>query len=368
MTRAPRLAAVAAAVAAALLLAGCDSHAEKPKAAAPRAVLATVVHAEPAAPVRSLSGTIRARVESDLGFRVGGKVIRRLVDAGAVVAAGQTLAELDPVDLELQMRQAQADLAAATTARQSAANELRRIETLHRSGWSTGSDYDRQRTLAEEAEGRFVRAQRAVELSARAVTYGTLRADAAGVITAVSVEPGQVVSAGQTVFRLAHLDGREAAVAVPEALVDSARHGHARVTLWALPGRSWPATLRELTPAADPATRTYAARFAIPAADRSDSASEIMLGMTATVEITTDARPVIRVPLAAILDEGHGPTVWVVDPHTGTLTSRPITIDRYAGNEVLVSAGLADGETIVAMGAQKLDAAQRVRVVSRLPS
>lgn len=366
MTRAPRLAAVAAV--AALLLAGCDSHAEKPKAAAPRAVLATVVHAEPAAPVRSLSGTIRARVESDLGFRVGGKVIRRLVDAGAVVAAGQTLAELDPVDLELQMRQAQADLAAATTARQSAANELRRIETLHRSGWSTGSDYDRQRTLAEEAEGRFVRAQRAVELSARAVTYGTLRADAAGVITAVSVEPGQVVSAGQTVFRLAHLDGREAAVAVPEALVDSARHGHARVTLWALPGRSWPATLRELTPAADPATRTYAARFAIPAADRSDSASEIMLGMTATVEITTDARPVIRVPLAAILDEGHGPTVWVVDPHTGTLTSRPITIDRYAGNEVLVSAGLADGETIVAMGAQKLDAAQRVRVVSRLPS
>jgi RND family efflux transporter MFP subunit len=368
MTVFARAALLAGFAALPLALGGCDSHAEKPQAAAPRPVLATVVHLEPAAAVRSLPGTIRARVETDLGFRVGGKVVRRLVDNGQVVAAGQPLAELDPIDLQLQLRQAQADLLAAATARQTAANELHRIETLHRAGWSTGSDYDRQRNAADEAIGRYDRALHAMELAARAVQYGTLRADAAGVVTAVSVEPGQVVAAGQTVFRLAHLDEREAAVAVPEVMLDAVRQGHARVTLWAVPGRSYPATLRELTPSADPATRTYAARFTIPDAARTDQAAEIMLGMTATVEITADATSVARVPLGAVLDQGHGPLVWVIDPATGGLTARPVTIARYTGNDAIVGAGLHEGDTIVAIGVQKLDAAQHVRVVSRLPS
>jgi RND family efflux transporter MFP subunit len=349
-------------------LAGCDSHAEKAAAAPARPVLATVVHLEPGAAVHSLPGTIRARVESDIGFRIGGKVVRRLVDNGQVVTAGQALAELDPIDLQLQLRQAQADLVAAATARQTALNELHRIETLHRGGWSTGSDYDRQRSTADEAVGKYDRALHAVELAARSVDYGTLRADAAGVVTSVSVELGQVVAAGQTVFRIAHLDEREAAVAVPEGMLDAVRRGHAQVTLWAVPGRSYPARLRELTPSADAATRTYAARFTIPDAATKEQAAEIMLGMTATVSISEDAAPVARVPLAAILDEGHGPAVWLVDPATGVLTRRPVTIDRYAGNDAVVSAGLTEGDTIVSMGVQKLDAAQHVRVVSRLPS
>jgi RND family efflux transporter MFP subunit len=345
-----------------LALAGCD---ERQEAAAPppRSVLATVVHLEPASPARTLPGTIRARVESDLGFRVGGKVIRRLVDAGQVVRPGEALAELDSIDLHLQLQQARADLASAATARETAQRELDRQATLRRAGWSTSSDYDRQKTSADEAAGRYDRAAQAVALAARALDYGTLRADAAGVITSTGAEPGQVVAAGQTVLRLARLDEREATVAVPEALVDAARNSIAEVTLWALPGRRYRATLRELSPNADAATRTYPARFSL-----SDAPPEVMLGMTATVTLTADARPAAHVPMTAILDQGDGPSVWVVEPQTGALSQRKVGIAHLGQTEAVISDGLREGETIVTMGVQKLDAAQHVRIVSKLQS
>jgi RND family efflux transporter MFP subunit len=356
----------ALALAAALgLIAGCDSKGAEKDASTPppRPVLAAVVHLQPEAAPRTLPGTIRARVEGDLGFRVGGKVERRLVDAGQLVQPGQVLAELDQMDLDLQLRQARADLVAAATARAGALSELARVSTLHRGGWSTGSDYDRQKTAADEAQGRFDRAVQAVALAERARGYGKLRADAAGVIVSTSVEPGQVVASGQTVMRLARLDEREAAVAVPEALVADVRVGQAVVTLWAAPGKTYAAHLRELAPNADPATRTYAARFALPDAD-----DAVRLGMTATVSIIPAAKQVARVPMAAILDEGHGPNVWVIDAKTGALTKRAVVVERYGAQDATISSGLAEGETIVTLGAQKLDAAQHVRVITRIES
>lgn len=351
------------ALSAALFVACCDSRGQEVAVPPPRVVLVATVHAESDAPERSLPGAVRARVESDLGFRVGGKVIRRLVDAGAHVKPGQPLAELDPVDLELQLRQARAELAAATAARDTAQNELKRVATLARGGWSTVSDLDRQRAAAEEVASRLDRAIHAVALAERARDYGTLRADADGVVTATMAEPGQVMAVGQIAFRVAQLDEREVAVAVPESMIDDIRHVTARASIWALPGRSFAARLREVTPNADPATRTYAARFSLP-----DASPDVMLGMTANVIITRDAHPVVRVPLSALLDEGRGPNVWVVDAAKDAVEMRPVTVARYERDDAVISAGLHDGEQIVTLGVQKLQNAERVRSISRLPS
>ena len=281
---------------------------------------------------------------------------------GTVVAPGQPIAELDPADLMLQVRQAEADLNAATTQRSSAIAELGRVFTLRGQGWSTAADHDRQKAAAEDAAGKADRAAHALTLARNALSYGTLRADASGVVTATAAEPGQVVTAGQTVVRLARLDEKEAAVAIPEALLANARAGRAEVTLWALPGRSLPAHLRELTPNADPATRTYAARFSI-----ADAGADVMLGMTATVSISTDPAKVASLPLSAILDEGQGPSVWIVDSN-GTLMQRRITVARYGERDAIVTTGLTDGERVVTMGVQMLSAGQRVRPIDRLPS
>jgi RND family efflux transporter MFP subunit len=324
-------------------------------------VVAQTVHLVASAPARSLPGVIRARVESDLGFRVAGKITRRLVDSGQVVAPGQALAELDPIDLGLQLQSAQAELRAAKAARDASLSEMARVESLHRSGWMAGTELDRQRSQAEDARGRYDRAERAVQLAQNATGYGVLRADAAGVVTATMAEPGQVVQAGQTVMRLARLDEREAAVAVPEAMIDDALHGQASVTLWALPGRAFPARLRELSPNADPATRTYAARYSLP-----DAPADALLGMTATVTLSRPGAAVARLPLSAILDQGAGPTVWVVDRATGALTQRPVSIASFGQTEATVAAGLSEGDIVVTLGAQKLDAGQRVRVVDAL--
>jgi len=344
-----------------LLVAGCESKGQEAAAPPLRTVLVATVHTVADTPTRSLPGTIRARVESDLGFRVAGKVTRRLVDAGAHVTAGQPLAELDPIDLDLQLQQAEAELAAATTGRDSAVNELKRIATLHAGGWTAGSDFDRQKATADEAIGRRDRALRAVDLALRAREYGTLRADADGVVTATMCEPGQVMAVGQTAFRVARLDEREAAVAVPEAMLDDLRHGLARVTIWALPGQTFTARLRELTPNADPATRTYAARFSLP-----DAGPEVMLGMTATVTIARAAHEVVHVPLAALLDEGRGPSVWVVDPAGATLRAARVALTGYDAEQAFISAGVPEGAKIVALGVHKLSEGEKVRVVDNL--
>ncbi|MBV9251247.1 MAG: efflux RND transporter periplasmic adaptor subunit, partial [Acetobacteraceae bacterium] len=204
--------AASLALLAALFAAGCDSKGQEAAAPPPRVVLVATVRAVPDVPAVSLPGVIRSRVESDLGFRVSGKVVQRLVDAGAHVAAGQPLAELDPVDLDLQLQQARAELAAATTARDAALNEFKRVASLHNGGWSTGSDLDRQKALADEAVGRLDRATRAVTLAERAHGYATLRADGDGIVTATMCEPGQVMAPGQTAIRVARLNEREAAV------------------------------------------------------------------------------------------------------------------------------------------------------------
>jgi RND family efflux transporter MFP subunit len=306
-----------------------------------------------------LVGVVKARVESNLGFRVAGKIARRLVDSGARVKAGDPLATLDDTDWKLQLQQAEAALAAARATRDQTVAERQRIAELRAKGWSTASDLDKARAAADQATGAFVQAERAVTLAQNALSYATLLADADGIVTSTMAEPGQVVASGQAVMTLAHAGGREADVSVPETLLERLRTGTATVSLWSRPGKAYAAKLRELTPSANPATRTYPARFIIE-----KPGPNIELGMTATVTIADASDSVALLPLAAILDEGKGPTVFVVDPTSKALIRRAVTVKGYDAQQAIVSSGLSEGDEVVALGVQKLHDGEVVRVVT----
>ena len=326
-----------------------------------RPVLVQTVAFEERTPQRTFVATIRPRVESDLGFRVPGKVARRLVTVGDAVKAGQALAVLDVADLKLQHEQAEAEARAASAAHAQAEAELKRITTLRGEGWSTASGFDRQKAATEETRGRLARAERALLLAGNALSYATLAADSDGIVTATQIEPGQVVSTGQPAIRLARLAEKEAVIAVPEALIAAVRGGKASLTLWSDPDKRYEASLREFAPSADPATRTYLARFAIPAAG-----AEVQLGMTATITIMDGSGSrIARLPLSALYNQGSGPGVWVIDAE-GRPSLRPVEVEAYEARHVLISRGPAEGDKVITLGVQKLDAGQQVRIVQAL--
>ena len=345
---------------AAFALTGCnDSVAQK--AEPPRPVLVATAHYEAESPERSFVGTIKPRIEADMGFRVPGKVAKRLVEVGQTVDVGQPLATLDEIDLKLQAEQADAELRAATGVLAQAAAAETRAKELRAKGWATDAQLDQAKAAADEARARLNRAERSVDLTRNSLSYATLVADSRGVVTATLVEPGQVVASGQTAIRVARLAEKEAVVAVPETLVGRAKEGTASVTLWSEPGKKYAARLREIAPSADPATRTYLAKFSLPGADE-----RVSLGMTATLTLADPAtQRVARLPLSALFDEGGGPSFYVVDDK-GDVTLKPVTIKAYESNDVVVTGGVDEGDKVVALGVQKLDPTQKVRVVSSL--
>jgi RND family efflux transporter MFP subunit len=346
---------------AAVVLAACNPTAAQQPAPA-RPVLITSVHYEAQVSDRSFVGTIRPRIESDLGFRVAGKVSKRLVEVGALVETGQPLATLDEVDLNLQAEQAQAELNAATGVLAQAGAAETRAKELRQKGWSTDAQMDQAKAAADEARARLNRAQRSVELTKNSLSYATLAADAPGVVTAALIEPGQVVSAGQAAIRVARLAEKEVVVAIPETLLTRARSGEAQVSIWSEPDKRYVARLRELAPSADPTTRTYLAKFSVP-----DVGNEVQLGMTATLILSDPASErVARLPLSALFDQGDGPSLYVVDNKTGAITLKRVTVKSYERNDVLISGGVAEGADVVALGVQKLDPAEKVKVVSSL--
>ena len=236
----------------AFALGACNAPSQAQKETPPRPVLVVHAHYAPRVQARVLPGIVKARYESDLAFRVSGKIARRLVDAGALVKRGDPLAILDDADLRLQAEQAEAEQASARSALDQAQAELQRVDTLHRQGWTASSDADKMKAAADQARGNLTKAERAVTLAHNALGYSTLQADADGAISAVYAEAGQVVGAGAPVVRLAQGGEREAAVALPETLLDHARAAPARAEIWALPGVSLNANLREIAPAAHP--------------------------------------------------------------------------------------------------------------------
>ena len=346
---------------AAVVLAACNPTTAQQSTPA-RPVLVTSVHYQAQVSDRSFVGTIRPRIESDLGFRVAGKVSKRLVEVGTLVQAGQPLAMLDEVDLNLQAEQAQAELNAATGVLAQASAAETRAKELRQKGWSTDAQLDQAKAAADEARARLSRAQRSVELTRNSLSYATLAADAPGVVTATLIEPGQVVTAGQTAIRVARLAEKEVVVAIPETLLARAKSGEAQVSIWSEPGKHYVARLRELAPSADPTTRTYLAKFSVP-----DAGNDVQLGMTATLILSDPASErVARLPLSALFDQGDGPSLYVADSKTGAVTLERVAVKAYERNDVLISGGVAEGANVVALGVQKLNPAEKVRVVSSL--
>src|ERR1700710_3052994 len=261
-----RLLTGAALALAVVALTGCNEKAAE-VAAPGRPVLVATVHYEAQPPERSFVGTIRPRIETDMGFRVPGKVAKRLVEVGQTVDVGQPLATLDEVDLKLQAEQAQAEFSAATGVLAQAAASETRAKDLRVKGWTTDAQMDQARAAADEARARLNRAERSVELTRNSLSYATLVADTRGVVTATLVDAGQVVASGQTAIRVARFAEKEAVVAIPETLLSRAKEGTATVTLWSEPNKKYVAKLRVVAPQADAATRTYLPKFSLPEAD-----------------------------------------------------------------------------------------------------
>jgi RND family efflux transporter MFP subunit len=345
---------------AAIVLAGCQAETAPIERASRPVQVESVVLVDDAVS-REFVGVIAPRTTTDLGFRIGGKVVERPVGTGDRVRAGDVVARLDAEDLNLQLESAEAEFDAATSSLAQAAADLARFAALKEQGHATSAEIERKSLARDEAAARLERATRNLDLARRQVGYAELRADVDGVITATAAEPGQVVAVGQPVVTLAHDDGKDAVVALPEDWFGVAEGAAATVTLWAGGEQSIEAKLRELSPDADPATRTYRARFAL--AEESDA---IAFGMTATVTLKRPGRgPVARLPLAAVLDAGKGPSVYVVDDETSRLSLRPVTVAAFTGEAAVVSAGLAEGERVVTLGVQKLKDGEHVRTVAR---
>jgi RND family efflux transporter MFP subunit len=304
-----------------------------------------------------LAGTVRARTETDLGFRIGGKLLTRPVEVGATVAAGEVVATLDDTDLKLQIEAARAALAAAEIALEKGEIDLARVTTLEQKGWASHQVSDARTVDVEERRARRLQAERSVELVENALSYATLRADAAGVVTETHAEAGQVLALGQPVVRVARAGGREAVVSVPETLVAAVGKATAEAELWADPGRRWPVVLRELSPVADPATRTYEARFTLP------PDADVALGMSVTVSLTqTSSEPAVELPATALIDTGNGPAVWVVGAGD-RIEVRPVAVAGYGSGSAKIAGGLTDGERVVVMGAHRLQAGAPVHAL-----
>ena len=341
-------------------LTGCNELVAE-KAAPGRPVLVATVHYEAETPERSFVGTIKPRIETDMGFRVPGKVAKRLVEVGQTVDVGQPLATLDEVDLKLQAEQAEAEFRAATGVLAQATAAEQRAKDLRAKGWTTDAQLDQSHAAADEARARFNRAERSVELTRNSLSYATLVADTSGVVTATLIDAGQVVASGQTAIRLARFAEKEAVVAIPETLVGRAKDGTATVTLWSDANRKYAAKLREIAPAADPATRTYLAKFSLP-----DAGESVSLGMTATLTLSDPSTErVAKLPLSALYSQGGDPSFYIVGD-AGDVTLKPVVVKSYESNSVVITGGVNEGAKVVALGVQKLDPAQKVRVVSSL--
>jgi RND family efflux transporter MFP subunit len=346
-----------AAAAAALLLGACGNG---EKAQDPvRPVLAMTV--APGAPVTRevYSGEMRARVETDLGFRIGGKLAARLVDAGARVRKGQPLARLDPDDAKHAADSARAQLASAESDFALARAELERYADLLAKKFISQSAFDARQNAFNSARARVDQARSQAAIAENQTGYTTLVADADGVVISVSAESGQVVAAGQAVLRLARAGEMEVVISAPEGQVARFKPGQeVLIRLWADPAVAFPGRVREIAGGADPVTRTFAVRVSAPAVPEG-----VHVGMTANVALRPEASAsLIVVPLTALDRERAEAAVWVVDAKTSRVQRRPVTLGQFREDGATVLSGLAAGDIVVTAGVHKLRPDQPVRL------
>jgi multidrug efflux system membrane fusion protein len=339
-----------------VLLVACSKKVEKTEDIRPvRTIKASLAGSEIST---EFSGEVRARVESRLGFRVPGKIVARHVELGSLVKRGQVLMQLDPQDLLLGQAQAKAGLSAAESNRDLAKAELKRYQDLREKNFVAQAVLDAKETSYKAAQASYEQAKAGFSNQSNQAGYANLMADVDGVVTAIEAEVGQVVSAGTSVVRVAKVGDMDVIVGVPEDKINSIRQmTDVTVKLWANSGEIYPAKLRELSPIADPVTRTFVAKIALP-----DTAKEVRLGMTASVSFGMKS-PVsmIPLPLTALLQEKNISSVWVVE--SGMVRLVPVQIASTSGEDILISGGIQPGQTIVTAGVNLLKAGQKVRML-----
>ena len=302
---------------------------------------------------------VRARIESRLGFRVGGKLIERQAEAGQRVAAGQLLAQIDPQDYQLAAQAAQAQLSAAQTQRDLAQAELRRYEALRAQNFISGAELERREATYRAAEASWQQARAQAQAQTNQASYSRLLATSQGVVTGVEAEVGQVVSAGQAVVRLAHDGPRDAVFAVSEQAVALIKPGQIMQATLVSTGQALKGRVREVGASADPVTRTYSVKLAL------DASEKLPLGATVNVQagIANNApTPVIKLPTSALRTEAGATSVWVLDPTTMTVKSQTIQVTTADGNDAVVDSGLQNGDQVVVSGVHVLTAGQKVSI------
>ncbi len=344
-------------IAAALVLTACSKPA--PTEEPIRAVKVITVGAEGMRSGAEFAGEVRARVDSRLGFRVGGKIVRRQAELGQRVKAGQVLAQLDPQDYQLAAQAAKAQVAVAATNRDLAAADFKRYKELRDQNFISGAELERRDATFKAAQAQVDQAQAQLSGQGNQAAYTTLVADVSGVVTAVEAEPGQVVAAGTPVVRIAQDGPRDVVFSVPEDRVALIKPGSI------VDVRAWSATValkgvvREVAASADPVTRTFGVKVSLDAKDA------LPLGTTVSVvphAFDRSGVPVIKLPTSALRQDGKSSAVWVLDTASMTVKLQPIQVATADGNDVVVAAGLQPGMQVVAAGVHVLSPGQKVTV------
>ena len=339
-------------------LAGCKSEDVPVESRLDRTI---VVNPKSIADDRYAIGEVKPRYESDLSFRVAGKVLSRLVDVGAWVVQGDTLATLDNQDYQNRLRSAEADVSSAEAALVNAQGTESRQSKLLKDGWTPKATYDTALQNLQAAEARLKAAKASLDLARDQLNYTTLKADFDGVITAVGAEAGQNVNAGQMVAKLARPDDEDGVFNLAETAITDVRDPPPGVIVWPLsnPNLTVEGVVREISPVADPVTRTYTVKVTLK-----NPPPQLRFGMSIGGRLKGEAALAVELPHSALFEKNGTPAVWVLDQLSSSLTLRPIAVARYEVNTVVVANGLGEGDIVVTAGVNTLTVGQKVRLAA----
>jgi RND family efflux transporter MFP subunit len=339
-----------------LVLAACkpeNAHVEV------RPVRTVVVDPKPILDDRQAVGDVKPRYESDLSFRVDGKLVSRRVDVGASVKQGDILATLDVQDYQNKLNSAEADVAAAEAAFVEAQSTESRLGKLVKNGWTPQANYDTALHNLRATEAKLASARASLALTRDQLNYTELKAEFDGVITAVGAEAGQNVTSGQMVVKLARLNDKDGVFNIAETALLDHRNENAEVIVWPLsnPQLTIEGVVREVSPVADVTTRTYTVKVTLK-----DPPPSLRFGMSIGGRWKGSTAPVVALPLSVVFEKNGSPAVWVFDPQSGSATLKPVAVARYEAETVVIAGGLAKGDLVIIAGINTLREGQKVRL------
>jgi RND family efflux transporter MFP subunit len=339
-----------------LVLAACkpeNAHVEV------RPVRTVVVDPKPILDDRQAVGDVKPRYESDLSFRVDGKLVSRRVDVGASVKQGDILATLDVQDYQNKLNSAEADVAAAEAAFVEAQSTESRLGKLVKNGWTPQANYDTALHNLRATEAKLASARASLALTRDQLNYTELKAEFEGVITAVGAEAGQNVTSGQMVVKLARLTDKDGVFNIAETALLDHRNENAEVIVWPLsnPQLTIEGVVREVSPVADATTRTYTVKVTLK-----DPPPSLRFGMSIGGRWKGSTAPVVALPLSVVFEKNGSPAVWVFDPQSGSATLQPVAVARYEAETVVIAGGLAKGDLVITAGINTLREGQKVRL------